>query len=122
MGFHIVLDPYCPGTILSWIHIVVDPYCPGSISSWIHLVLDPSCPGSILSWILIVLDPYCPCPTYTFKIYTVYIQHTYMSKNIVSVKTCAYIWPLDISIDAKLINFQNDLLVIKCQTPLNNKF
>ena len=54
------MDPYCPGSLLSWIHIVLDPLCPGSILSQIHLVLDPSCPGSILSWISFVPDPFCP--------------------------------------------------------------
>ena len=75
----IVLDPYCPGSILSWIPYVLVPfcrgsllslwfpivpmvpYCPyGSLLSWIHLVLDPSCPGSLLSWFHFVLDPFCP--------------------------------------------------------------
>ena len=56
----IVLDPYCPGSLMSWFHFVLDPSCPGSILSWIHLVLDPSCPGSFLSWFHFVLDPFCP--------------------------------------------------------------
>ena len=56
----IVLDPYCPGSLMSWFHFVLDPSCPGSILSWIHLVLDPSCPGTLLSWYPIVLVPYCP--------------------------------------------------------------
>ena len=59
------MDPYCPyGSPLSWIPIVLDPYCPGSLMSWFHFVLDPSCPGSILSWIHLVLDPSCPGSIY----------------------------------------------------------
>ena len=74
------MDPYCPyGSPLSWIPIVLDPYCPGSLMSWFHFVLDPYCPygsllslwfpivpmvpycpGSILSWFPFVLDPFCP--------------------------------------------------------------
>ena len=56
----IVLDPYCPGSLMSWFHFVLDTSCPGSILSWIHLVLVPYCPGSLLSWIHLVLDPSCP--------------------------------------------------------------
>ena len=49
LWFPIVLDPSCPGSILSWFPFVLVPFCPGSILSWFHFVLDPFCPGSILS-------------------------------------------------------------------------
>ena len=48
---------------------------------------------------------------YMFKIYRVYIQYTYMSKNTVSFKKWTYIWPIDVFISLKLINFQNDLRI-----------
>ena len=58
----IVLDPYCPGSLMSWFHFVLDPSCNGSILSWFHIVLVPYCPGTLLSWFLIVLVPFCPVP------------------------------------------------------------
>ena len=100
--------PYCPyGSLLSlWFPIVLMvPYCPGSILSWILIVLDPFCPGSILSWIPIVLQH-----LYMSNIYIDYIQYAYMSKNTVLFKKWTCRWSLDIFMDSKLINFQNDLI------------
>ena len=114
------MDPHCLGSLLSWIHIVLVPYCPyGSLLSlWFPIVpMVPYCPGSILSWIHLVLVPSCPgsllsmsniytCPTYIESIYNTHI----CQKNTVSFKKWTYRWSLDIFMDSKLINFQNDLI------------
>ena len=69
----IVLDPYGPGSLLSWIRtvscrnrVVLAPYGAGFVMYRIPVVPipDPHFPGSLWSWIPTVLDPYCPgyCP------------------------------------------------------------